>query len=141
VHSDFPNTDLYKVFSNKIKRVQACIGARVMKRQVCSGVSGTCCSVQAFYFNIFRFFCTFVYFKTSGCVYTNNTVFTLETSLKDQKFLHSCLFNSALLLQGAGGGGPQPGTPKIKILKFPHFFKHDDINRFRPFATSAGLIH
>jgi hypothetical protein len=27
VHSDFPTTDLQKVFSNKIKRVQACIEA------------------------------------------------------------------------------------------------------------------
>jgi hypothetical protein len=28
VHSDFPNADLQKVFMNKIKRVQDCIGAR-----------------------------------------------------------------------------------------------------------------
>jgi hypothetical protein len=28
VHSDFPNADLQKVFTNKIKRVQACIEAR-----------------------------------------------------------------------------------------------------------------
>jgi hypothetical protein len=28
VHSDFPNTDLQKVFENKVKRVQACIDAR-----------------------------------------------------------------------------------------------------------------
>jgi hypothetical protein len=28
LHSDFPNTDLQKVFANKIKRVQACLDAR-----------------------------------------------------------------------------------------------------------------